>query len=122
MIVSRLTVILLGTYAVLQAAHLESILNASLYAYTVYGAAITPVVMAVFFWKRATTQGAIASIALGTAVTVVWNLFGNPWGFDAIHPALAISVASLVAVSLLSPPPPKEKWARFFEAAPEVRP
>jgi SSS family solute:Na+ symporter/sodium/proline symporter len=122
MVVSRLTVILLGTYAVLQAAHLESILNASLYAYTVYGAAITPVVMAVFFWKRATTQGAIASIALGTAVTVVWNLLGNPWGLDAIHPALAISVASLIVVSLLSPPPPKEKWARFFEAAPEVQP
>lgn len=121
LVVSRLTVVLLGCYAVLQATHLESILSASLYAYTVYGAAITPVVMAVFFWKRATTAGAIASIGLGTLITVVWNVLGNPWGLDAIHPALATSVASLVVVSLLTPAPPQEKWAPFFDAVPEVR-
>jgi SSS family solute:Na+ symporter/sodium/proline symporter len=115
LIVCRLTVVFLGIYAVIQAAHLESILSASLYAYTVYGAAITPAVMAVFFWRRATTAGAIASIALGTLVTVGWNLAGNPWGVDAIHPALAISVLSLVMVSLLTPPPAKEKWGPFFE-------
>jgi SSS family solute:Na+ symporter len=115
LIVCRLTVVLLGIYAVVQAAHLESILAASLYAYTVYGAAITPAVMAVFFWKRATTAGAITSIALGTLVTVAWNVAGNPWGVDAVHPALAISVVSLVVVSLLTAPPPKEKWGPFFE-------
>jgi len=121
LIVSRLIVVALGIYAILQATRFESILNASLYAYTIYGAAITPVVMAVFFWRRATTSGAIASIALGTSVTVLWNLAGNPWGLDAIHPALATSVLSLVIVSLLTPAPAKEKVAPFFEAAPEVR-
>jgi len=117
LIVSRLVVVALGIYAVLQATQFESILSASLYAYTVYGAAVTPAVMAVFFWKRATTAGAVTSIALGTAITVVWNLAGNPWGWDAIHPALAVSVASLVLVSLAGRPPAKEKWAPFFEPA-----
>ncbi len=117
LIVCRLVVVALGVYAVLQATRFESILNASLYAYTVYGAAVTPAVMAVFFWKRATAAGAVVSIALGTAVTVGWNLAGNPWGWDAVHPALAVSVASLVLVSLAGPPPPKEKWAPFFEPA-----
>lgn len=115
--VSRAIVILLGIFALLQAAHFESILNAALYAYTVYGAAITPVLMAVFFWKRATAAGAVASIGLGTAVTVAWNLMGSPWGLDAVYPALAISVASLIGVSLATPAPPKEKWAPFFEEA-----
>jgi Na+/proline symporter len=110
-------VVALGIYAVLQATQFESILSASLYAYTVYGAAVTPAVMAVFFWKRATTAGAVTSIALGTAITVLWNLAGNPWGWDAIHPALAVSVASLVFVSLAGCPPAKEKWAPFFEPA-----
>lgn len=122
LVVSRLIVILLGIFALLQAAHFESILSAALYAYTVYGAAVTPVVMGVFFWKRATAAGAIASIALGTIVTVAWNLLGSPWGLDAVYPALAASVASLVLVSLLTPPPAKEKWAPFFEGATEVRP
>ncbi len=117
LIVSRLVVVALGIYAVLQATQFESILSASLYAYTVYGAAVTPAVMAVFFWKRATTAGAVSSIALGTAITVLWNLAGNPWGWDAIHPALAVSVASLVLVSLAGRPPAKEKWAPFFEPA-----
>jgi SSS family solute:Na+ symporter/sodium/proline symporter len=57
--------------------------------------------MAVFFWERATPAGAVASIALGTAVTVVWNLFGIRF-LDAIYPALAASVISLVVVSLLT--------------------
>src|ERR1022692_2340381 len=51
--VSRALVIALGAFALLQAAYFESVLKAALYAYTVYGAAVTPSVMAVFFWKRA---------------------------------------------------------------------
>jgi SSS family solute:Na+ symporter/sodium/proline symporter len=117
LIVSRLVVIALGIYAVIQAAYFESILYAALYAYTVYGASLTPVIMAVFFWKRATAAGAISSIALGTVVTVGWNLAGVPWGLDAIYPALLISVAALVFISLLTPAPPREKWAPFFEEA-----
>jgi Na+/proline symporter len=121
MVVSRTIVVLLGIFALLQAAHFESVLSAALYAYTVYGAAITPVVMAVFFWKRANAAGAVASIGLGTAVTVAWNLMGSPWGLDAVYPALGISVASLILVSLATPPPAKEKWAPFFDTGVEER-
>lgn len=118
LVVSRLIVVLLGLFALLQAAQFESILKASLYAYTVYGAAVTPAVMAVFFWKRTTTAGAISSIALGTAITVGWNLaqsegWSNKW--DAVYPALAASVLSLVLVSLFTAPPPEAKWRPFFD-------
>jgi SSS family solute:Na+ symporter/sodium/proline symporter len=113
LVVSRLVVVLLGVYALLQAAQFESILRAALYAYTVYGAAVTPAVMAVFFWKRATTAGAIASIALGTVVTVGWNLANIEW-LEAVYPALGVSLASLIVVSLLGPAPPEEKWRPFF--------
>lgn len=116
LIVSRVIVVLLGLFALLQATHFESVLKAALYAYTVYGAAVTPSVMAVFFWKRTTTAGAVTSIALGTLVTIGWNLGNHE--LDAIYPALAASVASLILVSLFTPPPPREKWAPFFEAEP----
>jgi solute:Na+ symporter, SSS family len=112
LIVSRLVVLLLGIFALLQAAYFESVLAAALYAYTVYGAAITPSVLAVFFWRRTTTTGAIASIALGTIVTVAWNLAGLG---EAVYPALAASVTALILVSLLTPPHPEEKVRRFFE-------
>ncbi len=121
LIVSRIIVVLLGIFALLQASQFESILSAALYAYTVYGAAVTPAVMAVFFWKRTTTAGAVSSILLGTLVTVGWNIAQSVLQWkdapDAVYPALAASVISLVAVSLLTPPPPESKWKPFFEEA-----
>lgn len=111
LVVSRLVVVLLGGFAILQATQFTSVLEASLYAYTIYGAAITPVIMAVFFWKRATTSGAIASIFLGTFVTVGWKLLQQHGSasvqsgigeIDPIFPALVASVISLVVVSLLT--------------------
>lgn len=114
LMVSRVIVILLGVFAILQATQFESILRASLYAYTVYGAAVTPSLMAVFFWRRTTTAGAITSILLGTVVTVGWEMMqqygpdpvkAQIGGTDAIYPALGISVASLILVSLLTKAP-----------------
>jgi solute:Na+ symporter, SSS family len=112
LVMSRVIVVLLGAFALLQATRFESILNAAVYAYTVYGAAVTPAVMAVFFWRRATTAGAIASISLGTIVTIAFNLAGYEL---AIYPALGASVVSLIVVSLLTPPPSPLKWKPFFE-------
>ncbi len=114
LIASRIIVALLGVYALLQATRFESILEASLYAYTVYGAAVTPVVLAVFFWKRTTTAGAVSSILLGTAVTVTWKLMGYDLEY-AVYPALAASMASLIGVSLLTRPPEEAKWRPFFD-------
>src|SRR5205814_9962820 len=106
---SRVIVVLLGAFAVLQATRLESILNAALYAYTVYGAAVTPAVMAVFFWRRATTAGATTSIVLGTVVTIGWNLAGFEQD-QAVYSARGASVLSLLLVSFLTPPPAPQKW------------
>ncbi|MBV9763113.1 MAG: sodium:solute symporter family protein [Acidobacteriaceae bacterium] len=125
LVVSRIVVILLGLFAILQATQFQSVLQASLYAYTVYGAAVTPVVMAVFFWRRTTTQGAVTSILLGTVVTVGWQLgqqYGSPWvkeeigWLPAVYPALAASIASLIAVSLLTPAPSARKLAKLETA------
>ena len=113
LIVSRLTVVVLGLFALAQGAYFKSILAAALYAYTIYGAAVTPSVMAVFFWRRATGQGAVASIFLGTIVTIAWQWSGSE--VDAIYPALGASVAALVLVSLLTPPPAPEKVNPFFD-------
>jgi len=113
LMMSRVIVVLLGAFALLQATTFDSVLKAAVYAYTVYGAAVTPAVMAVFFWKRATTAGAITSIALGAAITVALNLAH----YDlAVYPALGASLLSLFLVSLLTPAPEPAKWKPFFES------
>jgi solute:Na+ symporter, SSS family len=123
LIVSRLMVVLLGLWALYQSLHTESVLKKTLYAYTIYAAAITPVVLAAFFWKRANAAGAMASIAAGTVITIFWdtpfihhNLPAILSDRDAIFPALIVSLICLVTVSLLTSPPTEEQLKPFSEA------
>jgi len=120
LIVSRLTVVLLGGWALWQAVGITSVLAKTLYAYTIYSAALTPVILAAFFWQRATAAAAVASIAAGTIVTISWD---TAWvkhllpqaiaERDAIFPALLVSLLCLLVVSYLTPPPDKEHLARL---------
>ena len=110
LIVSRLTVVLLGIWSLYQGLHAESVLRKALYAYTIYSAALTPVILAAFFWRRATASAAVASIAAGTVVTVAWDSLTPHLppalaARDAILPALVASLLCLVVVSLLTPKP-----------------
>ena len=69
------------------------------HAFTIYGTAITPTLLAAFFWDKATKYGAICSIISGIVATVY---FGNQWSLDeAVIPALAISYSALLLVSLI---------------------
>jgi solute:Na+ symporter, SSS family len=122
LIVSRLAVVLLGCWALYQAIYAPSILEKMLWAYTVYSAALTPVVLAAFYSKRVTAWGAVAAIAVGTVVTLMWDIPGVRESFpkilaerDAIFPALFLSVGAMVVVSLLTPAPEPEQLAQFSD-------
>jgi SSS family solute:Na+ symporter/sodium/proline symporter len=120
LLVSRLIVVFLGLWALYQAMHTTSVLKQTLYAYTVYAAALTPVILAAFYSGRATAKGAVTAIALGTFVTVFWD---TPFIHhhlpaviaerDAIFPALLASVLGLVVVSAFTAPPSKEHLDLF---------
>jgi SSS family solute:Na+ symporter len=117
---SRLTVIVLGVISYSLISFFPRILDAAYAAYTVYGAGITPALIAVFFWKRATVQGGVLSILGGLVTTVVWEVINKiqgelPLGVPAIYPALICSLALLIGISLLTPKPSPEKWQAFFK-------
>jgi Na+/proline symporter len=111
----RIMVLVMGFLAYYLATLSDEFLSVALLAYTIYGAAITPPLIASFVWKRATAQGAVASIILGAVTTLVWKGWG-PESIDAVIPAIAVSVLALVVVSLLTPPSPEEKVKPFFES------
>jgi SSS family solute:Na+ symporter len=124
LLVSRAMVVLLGLWALYQGLHIESVLKKSLYAYTIYSAALTPVILATFFWRRATAPAAVASIAAGTVVTVFWDtafihthLPAIIAERDAILPALLASLLCLFVVSLATPRPTAAQLAPFAESA-----
>ena len=115
----RLTTVVLGIAAFGLSTLSDEFLSVALHAYTIYGAGITPALLACFFWKRATGSGAVASIVTGTATTLLWEYWikaalDSP--LDAVIPALGASLLALIAVSLLTPPPPQEKVDAFFQA------
>lgn len=120
LIVSRLAVVLLGCWALYQAVYAQSILEKMLWAYTIYSAALTPVVLAAFYSKRVTAWGAVAAIGCGTVLTLAWDIalvrsFFPAWlaQRDAIFPALLASVAALVVVSFFTPRPTAQQLNQF---------
>ncbi len=120
LIVSRLTVVLLGIWSLYQALHTGSILKATLYAYTIYSATLTPVVLAAFYSKRVNATGAVSAIAAGTLITVFWDtplvhahlpaVLANR---DAILPALVAALLCLFGISAVTPPPSAAQLARL---------
>jgi solute:Na+ symporter, SSS family len=122
LIISRLAVVLLGCWALYQAIYAPSILQKMLWAYTIYSAALTPVVLAAFYSRRVTAWGAVAAIAGGTVVTLTWDIPAVRGLFppilaqrDAIFPALAVAVVAMVVVSAFTPPPAPEQLAQFAD-------
>ena len=110
---NRILVLLFGVIAYLVSlafAESKTIFQKAMYAYTIYGSAITPCLVAAIFWKGATKQGAIASILLGTVVALAWeeidvvkqNLPASFSNLDAVLPAITISILALVIVSKLT--------------------
>lgn len=114
-LLSRLLVLALGGIAYLvslQFAASATFFEKSLYAYTIYGAAVTPALVAAFFWKRATSLGAVMSIASGTVMTLLWKEVPGLWTWlpdgayaktDEVLPAITVSLFFLIVMSLIQP-------------------
>jgi SSS family solute:Na+ symporter/sodium/proline symporter len=118
-LLSRMVVVVLGIISFSLISFFPRILDAAYAAYTIYGAGITPALIAVFFWKRATVSGGVLSILGGLSVTVIWEVLNkiqghHPFGVPAVYPALLCSLVLLFGVSLLTPKPPEAKWKPFF--------
>jgi len=121
----KVLVVIVGVLAYLLGTQLKSVLEMSFFAYTIYGAAITPALIAALAWKRATKAGGLASIISGAVVCIFLFIMskvlpaaqvpdGDPWGIPLIYPALIVSLGSLIIVSLLTKKPRPEELEKFF--------
>jgi len=109
---SRATVVLLTAIALGLAFLSERFFDVALFAYTIYGVGITPVLLAALFWRRATPAGAVASMVTATGVAIAWktNDLGAPAAarlglppdtrVDAVVPSILVALVVLVGVSL----------------------
>ena len=107
---TRGTIVALGLVAFVIGNFFPTILAMALWAYTMYGAGVTPALLAALVWKRATPAAGVASIAAGMITTIVWEVVGlrsgfYPLGLQTIYPALAFSIGTLVFVSFAETAP-----------------
>ena len=75
----------------------------ALWAYTMYGAGITPALLAALVWPRATKEAGISSIAAGMSVTLLWELVAVARGTIAasgVHLRAADHLSGALAWSL----------------------
>lgn len=121
----RAVVIALGIWAYLQVTLFQNVLQAALYAYTMYGAGVTPAILAAFFWKRATPLGGASSVGAGMIMTIAWEFLIQPYlagsslgDVDPVIPAVVVSMTTLILVSLAGRAPEPKKWAPFFDELP----
>ncbi|MEF9879290.1 MAG: sodium:solute symporter family protein [Clostridia bacterium] len=114
-IFSKSMIVVFGIIATFLGLNASSILG-QLYAGFQIRSVVAIILLGVIFWKRTTTEGAFWSAVCGGIVACGWNLFGNPFGLEALWPATLITIFVLVVVSLRS----KEKVSQSHKICTEA--
>ncbi|MCD6503242.1 MAG: sodium:solute symporter family protein [Euryarchaeota archaeon] len=99
LLITRIVVVLLGIFAYLLIMYFPTVLAVQMYAYTMYGASITPALLAALIWKRATPAGGIASMLTGAIVTIIWEVLKKPYGIGSVLVAAPLAIIVLIIVS-----------------------
>jgi SSS family solute:Na+ symporter/sodium/proline symporter len=107
---TRVAIAVLGALGLVAGSFFPTVLSMALWAYTMYGAGITPALIAALIWPRATARAGTVSIAAGMVVTLLWELVGlargtatTPdylLGLQTIYPALVASVGMLILLTV----------------------
>jgi SSS family solute:Na+ symporter/sodium/proline symporter len=119
LVCTRVTVVVLALAGLAALNFFTTILAMALWAYTIYGAAITPALLAAFVWPRVTREGGVWSIFAGMSMTLVWEIAaklrapagGEPvyfFNLRTVYPALVFSVVTLVVVSVRTREEPRQ--------------
>lgn len=86
-------------------------------AWAGFGSSFSPVILLALFWKRLTYPGAVAGIAAGFVVDVVWYIFfAASTNLYEIIPGFLCGLIAAVVVSLLTKKPSDEVIKLFEEA------
>lgn len=103
MMVHRCAVIGIALIAYVLGRFFPTVLELQMYSYTVYGVALAPPVLAIFFWSRVSPAGALSSMIVGVAVTIAWESLGQPFDVNSVIVSLPLALAALVCMSLAVP-------------------
>ena len=105
----RILVVVLGVFALLPAFLWEEFLSVALYAYTLYGASLTPAVLAALLRPATSSRAVLGGMIAGLGTALVWKLLldtgvftGILAGIDPVLPALTANVLVLSFLEMMS--------------------
>ncbi|MFP4498288.1 MAG: sodium:solute symporter [Vulcanimicrobiota bacterium] len=111
---SQLVTLVIGVIAILMVSHLQSVLNAILYAYSFMVSGLFVPTIGAYFWKKSSSTGALWAMIGGGTLTLalIFMKAQLPFGLDETVFGIALSTLLFVPLSLAFPDS-REKQDRF---------
>jgi solute:Na+ symporter, SSS family len=114
-LVSRVTTLLVGIVVLVISLIVSDVVGALTVAYDLLSGALFVPIVGALFWRRATAAGALASMAAGSVVVVIFMVLDGLFANTPIIWGMLASLVVFVVVSLLTPRPSEERmrtWER----------
>ncbi len=114
-LVSRVTTLLVGIVVLVISLIVSDVVGALTVAYDLLSGALFVPIVGALFWRRATAAGALASMATGSVVVVIFMVLDGLFANTPIIWGMLASLVVFVVVSLLTPRPSEERmrtWER----------
>jgi SSS family solute:Na+ symporter len=114
-LVNRATTLLVGVVVLVISLIVSDVVGALTVAYDLLSGALFVPIVGALFWRRATAAGALASMAAGSVVVVIFMVVDGLFANTPIIWGMLASLVAFVVVSLLTPRPSEERmrtWER----------
>ncbi len=99
----RISIIIVAVLAFVLGFYFPDILSVQMYAYTMYGATITPALICALFYKKATKAGGVAGIVTGAVMTIIWDvIMKSPGGVKSAIISVPLAFIAIFVVSMLT--------------------
>lgn len=99
----RISIVLVAVAAFVLGFYFPDILSVQMYAYTMYGATITPALICALFYKKATKAGGLAGIVTGAVITIVWDVvLLSPMGIKSAIVSVPMAFIAIFLVSAMT--------------------
>jgi SSS family solute:Na+ symporter len=107
-LVNRVSTLLVGIVVLIISLIVSDVVGALTVAYDLLSGALFVPIVGALFWRRATAAGALASMAAGSAVVVIFMVVDGLFANTPIIWGILASLVAFVVVSLLTPKPSEE--------------
>jgi SSS family transporter len=84
------------------------------WSFGLFAVTFSTTLIAGFYWKRATKEGAFSALIGGAVAVLIWGYLKQPFGIMATFVGIIVAAILLVVVSLLTPKPPENVVKTFF--------